>query len=359
VIAFPAGGRNIAAVALLGAVAAGVLAGPLDAGANRGSTYQWQLPPGFPQPCVPADNPMNDAKVELGRRLFYDRRLSGNGTQACASCHRPERAFTDGRARAVGSTGEMHPRGSQSLANVAYNTSFTWVEAGRRSLEDQALGPMYGEHPVELGAGGHEKELAATLLADSEITNLFVAAFPGEPLDEVHVRKAIAAFERTLLSGDSPYDRFVWQDDREAMSNSARRGMALFFSPKLACARCHAGFTFSGPVRFEGLAAEEPVTHDTGLGGRFRAPTLRNIAVTAPYMHDGRFATVEEVVDYYAAGGSHSAGQSRLLSGFRLSAEERCDLIAFLESLTDAHFLDDTRLSEPSELRNREGMSHD
>jgi cytochrome c peroxidase len=302
---------------------------------------------------------MNEAKVELGRHLFYDRRLSGNGTQTCASCHRQARAFTDGRARAVGSTGELHPRGSQSLANVAYNASFTWVEAGRRSLEDQALGPMYGEHPVELGAHGHEKELEAALLADPEIANLFVEAFPGEPLDEAHVRKAIAAFERTLLSGDAPYDRFVWQDNREAMSDAARRGMALFFSPKLACSRCHAGFTFSGPVRFEGLAGEEPFTHDTGLGGRFRAPTLRNIAATAPYMHDGRFATLEDVVDYYAAGGSHSPGQSPLLTGFRLAEQERCDLVAFLESLTDTHFIEDTRFSDPALLRNREERSRD
>jgi cytochrome c peroxidase len=338
-----------AALALLGAAATGVFAASLDSARLPSSSYEWQLPPGFPQPCVPEDNPMNPAKVELGRRLFYDRRLSGNGTQACASCHRPERAFTDGRARAIGSTGESHPRGSQSLTNVAYNAGFTWVEAGRRSLEEQALGPMYGEHPVELGARGREKELGAAFLADPEIVDLFVAAFPGEPLDEAHVRKAIAAFERTLLSGDSSYDRYVWRDDRAAMSDEARRGMTLFFSPKLACARCHTGFTFSGPVRFEGLAGEEPVTHDTGLGGHFRAPTLRNVAVTAPYMHDGRFATLEEVVDYYAAGGSHAPGQSPLLGGFRLSPQERCDLVAFLESLTDPRFLTDTRFSDPEE----------
>jgi cytochrome c peroxidase len=336
-----------AALALLGAAASGLFAASLDSGRASPSAYEWRLPPGFPQPCVPDDNPMNDAKVELGRRLFYDPRLSGNGTQACASCHRPERAFTDGRDRAVGSTGERHPRGSQSLANVAYNASFTWVEAGRRSLEEQALGPMYGEHPIELGAAGHEGDLAAALLADSAVVELFVAAFPGEPLDEAHVRKAIAAFERTLLSGDSAYDRFVWQDDRQAMSDEALRGMRLFFSPKLACSRCHEGFTFSGPVRFDGLAGEEPATHDTGLGGRFRAPTLRNVAATAPYMHDGRFATLDEVLDYYAAGGSHASGQSPLLAGFGLSPLERCDLVAFLESLTDEHFLTDTRFSDP------------
>jgi cytochrome c peroxidase len=290
---------------------------------------------------------MSDVKVELGRRLFYDARLSGTGTQACASCHRPEMAFTDGRARAVGSTGAVHPRGSQSLANAAYNASFTWIEAGRRSLEEQALGPMYGEHPVELGLKGREQEVVATLLADPEYAALFHVAFPGEQVDESRVRKAIASFERTLVSGDSPYDRFVWQDDHAALSESAKRGMALFFSKRLACSQCHAGFTFSGPVRFEGLAPEQPVVHDTGLGGSFRAPTLRNVAVTEPYMHDGRFATLEDVIDYYAAGGSHSPGQTPLLTGFVLSAADRCDLVEFLESLTDGRFLEDTRHGGP------------
>ena len=332
---------------MLLALASGAGAEALERESPPAAGYVWHLPPGFPEPCVPADNPMSDAKVELGRRLFHDTRLSGNGTQACASCHRPELAFTDGLPRAVGSTGERHPRGSQSLANVAYNSGFTWVEAGRRSLEDQARGPMYGEHPIELGTAGHERELAAALTQDPEIVELFTRAFPGEPLDEEHVRKAIASFERTLLSGDSPYDRYVWRDDREAMSASARRGMTLFFSDRLACSRCHSGFAFSGPVRFEGLAGEEPATHDTGLGGRFRAPTLRNVSVTGPYMHDGRFATLDEVIRYYEAGGSHAPGQSPLVAGFVLSDADRCDLVAFLESLTDVAFLTDLRHEPP------------
>ena len=321
----------------------------LDRGTLAAASFQWHLPAGFPEPCVPEDNPMSEAKVELGRRLFYDTRLSGNGTQACASCHRPELAFTDGRARAKGSTGALHPRGSQSLANVAYNASFTWVEAGRHSLEDQALGPMYGRDPVELGLTGHADELAAGLRVDREYAALFAAAFPGEPIDEIRVRKALASFERTLVSGSSPYDRYVWQDDRTALSEGAKRGMALFFAARTACSGCHAGFTFSGPARFEGIAGESPETHDTGLGGRFRAPTLRNVAVTAPYMHDGRFASLDEVVDYYAAGGSHAPGQSPVMAGFPLSAQDRCDLVAFLESLTDERFLTDTRLAAPKE----------
>ncbi len=313
--------------------------------------FDWNLPAGFPMPCVPEDNPMSETKVALGRRLFYDARLSANGTQSCGSCHSPELAFTDGRGRAQGSTGMRHPRGSMSLANVAYNSSLTWVDAHRGTLEEQQLGPMLNREPVELGLSGREGEALARLASDPEYASAFRTAFPGEPIDLTTVRKAIASFERTLLSGDSPYDRWVWKDDARAMSDSARRGMKLFFSEGLACAKCHAGFTFSGPVRFDGLAPEQPEFFDTGLGGPFRAPTLRNVAVTAPYMHDGRFATLEQVVDYYAHGGGDSPSKSPRLRAFTLSAEERRDLVEFLNSLTDASFLTDSRFANPWHTR--------
>ena len=268
--------------------------------------YDWELPQGFPAPCVPADNPMSVEKVTLGRRLFFDTRLSGNGTQACATCHQPQRAFTDGKAHALGSTGQSHPRGSMSLANVAYNASFTWVDAGRASLEDQAQGPMFNQDPIELGLAGVEAEAAGRIAADNRYAEAFGVAFPeeAEPITLDNVRKAIACFERTLLSGDSPYDRLVWRDDRAALSDSARRGMTLFFSDRLACSKCHAGFSFSGPVAYDSSPPAQATFHDTGLDGRFRAPTLRNIAVTAPYMHDGRFATLDQVIDHYASPGA-------------------------------------------------------
>jgi cytochrome c peroxidase len=335
-----------------------LLAAPLLAGASRrpapaapepAAAFDWRLPVGFPTPCVPEDNPMSEAKVALGRRLFYDPRLSANGTQSCGSCHAPERAFTDGRARAVGSTGMLHPRGSMSLANVAYASSLTWVDAHRGTLEEQQLGPMLNREPIELGLSGREAEVLARLAADPRYAAQFRAAFPGEPVDLSTVRKAIAGFERTLLSGDSPYDRWVWKDDARSLSDSAKRGMRLFFSDRLSCAKCHAGFTFSGPVRFDGPAPGEPEFFDTGLGGPFRVPTLRNIAVTAPYMHDGRFGSLEEVVDYYARGGGDSPGRSPRIRPFAISREETRDLIAFLESLTDTAFLTDPRFADPGE----------
>ncbi|HEY2797814.1 MAG TPA: cytochrome c peroxidase [Thermoanaerobaculia bacterium] len=322
---------------------------PASASSAVVPAFDWRLPPGFPTPCVPDDNPMTEAKVALGRRLFYEPRLSANGTQSCGSCHSPGNAFTDGRGRAVGSTGMRHPRGSMSLANVAYNSSFTWVDAHRATLEEQQLGPMLNRAPVELGLAGRETDVTTRLAADPAYAAAFAAAFPGEPLDLTTVRKAIASFERTLLSGESPYDRWLWKDDARAMSDAARRGMRLFFSERMACAQCHSGFTFSGPVTFDGLAAGEPEFFDTGLGGPFRAPTLRNVALTAPYMHDGRFATLGEVVDYYARGGGDSSGKSARIRPFAITTREKADLIAFLESLTDDAFLSDPRFAPPRE----------
>ena len=167
--------------------------------------FTWQLPPGLPVPRVPADNPMTAAKIELGRRLFYDTRLSGNGTFACASCHQQALAFTDGRARAIGSTGSVHARSAMSLANVAYNASFGWADPTLRSLEAQMAVPMFNEHPVELGLKGRETEVAARFASRAEDRTAFHAAFPGEPapVTLANIVKAIASFERTLVSGDS------------------------------------------------------------------------------------------------------------------------------------------------------------
>ncbi|HEX8699652.1 MAG TPA: cytochrome c peroxidase, partial [Myxococcaceae bacterium] len=165
--------------------------------------YEWKLPAGFPDPAVPQDNPMNAPKVELGRHLFYDTRLSGNGTQSCASCHRQDRAFSDARATALGSTGEHHRRNSMSLANVVYAASLTWVNPVVPDLEAQALLPLFGEDPVELGLAGKEDLLLQRLNEDARYPKMFAAAFPEEkqPVSMGSVVKALAAFQRSLLSG--------------------------------------------------------------------------------------------------------------------------------------------------------------
>ncbi|HXW06139.1 MAG TPA: MbnH family di-heme enzyme, partial [Vicinamibacterales bacterium] len=348
--------------------------------------YQCRLPRGFPQPEVPDDNPMTAGKVALGRRLFYDTRLSGNGTFSCASCHQQARAFTDGRPFAVGSTGQHHVRNTMSLANVAYNASFGWADPERRSLEAQMAVPMFNEHPVELGLRGREREVVARVAGNPADVDAFRAAFPGvEPAVSLdHIVKAIASFERTLVSGESPLDRYLYGDERGAMSPAALRGMKLFFSDRLRCAECHGTFNLSGPVVFEAGEAVEPSFHNTGLYdvdgaggypavdrglidltrrpddmGRFRAPTLRNVAVTAPYMHDGSVPTLAAVVAHYASGGRRSPLRSPRVQGFSLSGTDAADLVAFLESLTDQAFLQDPALARPDAAGSGLAMTYD
>jgi cytochrome c peroxidase len=333
------------------------------------AAFSLSLPAGFPFPRIPADNPMSAAKVALGRRLFYDVRLSGNATQSCASCHQQARAFTDGRAHALGSTGQAHPRSAMSLANVAYSASLTWADPRVQSLESQAQIPMTNRHPVEMGMSGHEREVVARIRRDPLYASLFREAFPAgrAAVTLRNARQAIASFERTIVSGNSPYDRFVWQDDRSGMSDSALRGMTLFFSDRIRCSRCHEGFTFGSPAVWKGGPDARPVFFDNALGkrsgdtdlglfqatrrpadrGRFRAPTLRNVSVTAPYMHDGRFATLGDVIDHYARGGVPRSGRSPFVVGFSMTQQEKADLLAFLESLTDEKLLSDACLSDP------------
>ena len=353
-------------------------AGGTDHRQVRVDAWDWDLPAGFPAPRVPPDNPLTVEKIELGRYLFLDKRLSGNATQSCASCHRPELAFTDGLAYAVGSTGEPHPRSAMSLANVAYNSTLTWQDPTLTRLEDQALVPMFNTHPVELGLAGNEDEVLARLSADAAYPAMFAAAFPGDPqpLTIDNITRAIASFERTLISGNAPYFRWVYGDDRTALGPAARRGVKLFFSERTKCSTCHVGFTFSGPIRARGLEDIEPAFHNTGLynvdelgsypaespgviektgrdadRGAFRAPTLLNIELTAPYMHDGSIESLPEVVDFYAAGGRGpgriNPNKSERIAGFELAPGEKEDLIAFLRSLTDRAFVENPRFASP------------
>ena len=337
--------------------------------------YAWSLPGNLPVPRVPEDNPMSAEKVELGRRLFYDPRLSHGETMSCATCHQQARAFTDGRAQGVGETGEVHPRGPMGLTNVAYASRLAWASPLLGSLEAQAMLPLFGEAPVELGMAGREALLLERLAADDDYLTRFAQAWPDDtqPLSVAHVVDAIACFERTLISGDSPYDRYL-AGDASALGPAEVRGMALFFSERLECFHCHGGFNFSDTVDHSGMPLAEVGFHNTGLYnldgagaypadntgimeitghaqdmGRFKAPTLRNIAATAPYMHDGSLATLEEVVAHYEQGGraGDSPLKSEFVAGFILSEQERAELIAFLHSLTDETFLTNPAFSDP------------
>ena len=306
--------------------------------------YRWDLPRGFPTPRVPADYLMSEVRVVLGRYLFYDARLSVNGTQSCASCHRQELAFTDGRATARGATGQDHPRSAMSLVNIAYSEVLTWSNPLLHSLERQALVPMFGEHPVELGLSGRESAVLTVLHADPVYRLHFAKAFPEPaPFTFANIAKAIACFERTIISARSPYDRYYTGNDPGAISEAAKRGEVLFYTyPNAGCFRCHGGLAFS-----------DASSHNTALHPsdprKFKTPTLRNIAITAPYMHDGSIATFEEVLDHYATGGRAHGNPNRdpRMKPLALTSQNRADLLAFLHTLTDEELLRDLRFANP------------
>jgi cytochrome c peroxidase len=368
----------LAAAAILG-LAALVLLGRSE------RDYRWALPDGAPVPSVPADNPMSAIKVELGRWLFYDTRLSINGSMSCSSCHFQRLAFTDARARAVGATGELHPRGSMSLVNAAYASRLTWANHLLDRLEVQALTPMFGENPVEMGMAGREDDIVDLLRAESRYSKLMPQAFPDDddPFSVLNAVRAIASFIRSIVSFESPYDRYQ-RGDQEAMSPSQIRGMQLFFSEKTECFHCHGGFNFTDSSTHENLVIESVGFHNNGLYnidelgaypagntglhdmtgerrdmGRFKAPTLRNIAVTAPYMHDGSIETLDDALDHYLAGGrrisegpfsgdgSRNPYKSVFVRRFELDDGERKDLLAFLNALTDESVLRDPKYSNP------------
>jgi cytochrome c peroxidase len=284
---------------------------------------------------------MSEAKVALGRRLFFEPALSVSGHYSCASCHDPKLSFTDGKPVAVGARGDALPRGAMALVNVAYNISFGWTKPEAGSLESQMLEPLLNTHPVELGLLGREEWVTARLGEDPFYAAAFAAAFPEEgAVSFDHLIKAIAAFERTLISGDSAFDRYVFQGEHTALSVAAKRGMALFFSPSVGCSSCHSGFNFAGTWRDSEGATGKPAFASNGIGTvPMRVPTLRNIVLTAPYMHDGRFPTLAAVVDYYFSLGEGAIRYDQRLPRGKLDTQQRADLIAFLTSLTDEEFV--------------------
>ena len=357
-----------------------------DDAASSDGDWTWDLPRGFPVPAVPRDNPMSVAKVELGRHLFYDRRLSINNTMSCATCHLPAMAFADGKQVPEGATGTFLARNSPGLQNVAYLSTYTWGNPVLETLEQQVVVPLFGDAPIELGTGVDLEGVLARLAADPLYPPLFQAAFPREaaPVSRAAIIRAVAAFTRSMISGGSPYDRYQYGGDRTALSDSARRGMDLFFSERAECYHCHSGLNLSNAFRAQGSASIERVFENNGLynvgnaglyppnnpglyefsrkpedHGKFRVPPLRNLGFTAPYMHDGSVATLEDVVAMYARGGRRItegplAGdgalnpyKSPLVRGINLTAQERDDLVAWLRSLDDPSFGADPRFADP------------
>lgn len=362
-----------------------------DQGASA-SGFEWRLPARIPLPVEPEDNLMSEAKFQLGRHLFYDTRLSGGGNVSCASCHHQAKAFTDGVARPLGGTGERHPRNTQSLTNIAWNASLTWANPSLTTLEQQIVIPLFGESPVEHGIDESNHHIVlGSIRQDPLYQELFSVAFPETPTALsgedawTHVVAALASFVRGLISFDTPFDRYN-DGQLSALDERAKRGMQLFNGERLECFHCHEGYNFTNSTRDRSMSLIERPFHNTGLYnidgrgaypedntgvfeitgrafemGAFRAPSLRNVAVTAPYMHDGSIATLAEVIRTYAAGGRNITqgeyqGDGRtnpfkdsFIAGFEISDDEVDDVIAFLESLTDDTFIHHPRYANPWE----------
>lgn len=324
---------------LIGAGAAGLML----AAASYAVEPQWQwptLPAAVAPPALPADNVMNAAKVALGRRLFYDPALSANGSLSCAECHQQARGFTDGLPTHPGVTGEMGVRNVPGLANVGWRTGLTWADDSVTTLETQAMVPMTGEHPVEMGMKGGEDEVARRLAADPCYRTLFIHAFPAQAgrIDFKRVTAALGAFQRTMIAFDTPYDR-------GAMNAQALKGQQAFIAA--GCASCHGGPHFTDDALHYVGTAKPSEPDGSAYGGtspppgfvpppeRFRTPGLRNVAVTGPWLHDGSATSLDVAIR------RHAAAQ---LVGVDMSA-----LLVFLESLTDERFLKAAHLSKPAQ----------
>lgn len=347
-----------------------------------------RLPEHVQTPAIPEFNPLTAERIELGRFLFYDNMLSANEQQSCASCHFQALAFTDGKVKPEGSTGERLVRNSQALFNVAWNGSFTWSHNGFAEIEDQLNVPLRADNPIELGiVDGMLDEVVARFANSPLYQPMFLAAFPelqGEVTIDA-IRFALAAFVRSLISYSSPYDAYL-AGDRSALTDQQKRGLQLFNGERLECFHCHNGVNLTTSYRDEGTvdlkaaasffnnglynvdgAGSYPerdqgladITLDASDSGLFRPPSLRNVEVTAPYMHDGSIATLREVIEHYARGGTltsegPNAGDGRLsplknglINGFSIEEDEIEAVIAFLESLTDEQFLNDPRFGSP------------
>jgi cytochrome c peroxidase len=282
---------------------------------------------------VPSDNRLTAAKVALGRRLFFDRRLSRDGSLSCAGCHNPKRALTDGRVVAQGVGGAMGNRNTPIIVNRAWGGSF-FLDGRAASLEQLALQPVL--NPRELGMSPE----AVLSLLRVQYRPQFRSTFDAEPSLQL-AAFALASYLRTIVDGDSPFDRYA-AGDRSALSASARRGLALF-QGKAGCGQCHAGpnltdeeFHNTGVAWRTSTLTDEgrfAVTHSPADRGAFKTPTLREISRTAPYMHDGSFSTLAEVIEYYNSGGKKNSALDPKLRPLHLTTAEKGDILAFLGAL--------------------------
>jgi cytochrome c peroxidase len=307
--------------------------------ANADSPYILDLPAHFPEPEIPEDNALTQKRVELGKALFYDKRLSRDNSLSCGSCHFQEFAFTDQLPKSIGINGRTGIRNAPTLANVAYRNRLM-MDGGVPTLELQIMAPLHDPNEFDFNI----LEAGQRLNQDDRLRQLSLDAYNRE-IDPYVIIRAIASFERTIISGNAAWDRYL-NGDVSALSEQAKRGEALFFSERTSCGSCHAGVNLSDEryhnVGLYTLYSDEGrarITMSDSDQGKFKTPSLRNIALTAPYMHDGSLETLRDVLLFFNSGGDHHPGKDKRIRQLNLNEEEIEDLVAFLEALTDNEFI--------------------
>lgn len=321
--------------------------GEEDVGPNHFPPAFMETPKGFEAMEIPKDNAFTEARWNLGKRLFYDPIMSVDNSISCASCHKSELAFSDDVGFSLGVEERLGTRNAPILANVGYHPYFT-REGGVPTLEMQILVPIQEHNEFDFNI----VLLAERLKADSSYVEMSLEAYGREP-DAFTITRSLACFERSLISGYSRYDHYESHDDRDALTQSELNGMKLFFSDKTNCSQCHSGSNFTN-YAFEnnGLYQEYSdvgrfrFSGDAGDVARFKVPSLRNVELTAPYMHDGSISSLTEVVEHYDSGGKSHPHKNPLIKSLGLTAKEKGELILFLESLTDQSFIQNPRFKQ-------------
>ena len=311
-----------------------------DVELNHFAPELMEVPKGFDEIEFPDDNAFSQSRWELGKRLFYDPIMSMDSSISCSSCHSSELAFSDDVSLSLGVGDRLGTRNAPTLANLAYHPYFT-REGGVPTLEMQILVPIQEHNEFDFNI----VLLAERLKADSSYIQMSLEAYDREP-DAFVITRSLSCFERSLISGYSPYDHYENYGDLDALSHSEINGMDLFFSDKTNCYQCHGGFNFTN-YAFENNGLYEQY-NDVGRFrftgneedlARFKVPSLRNIELTAPYMHDGSIESLEEVIEHYNSGGENHPHKNSLIHPLNLNEKEKDELIAFLQSLTDDSFI--------------------
>ncbi len=302
--------------------------------------YKYRTPSFFPKPTIPQDNQATTARIELGRRLFFEKKLSRTESMSCATCHVPSMAFTDGKARSTGAHGKLGKRNAPTLANLLWMPYFM-AEGGVPTLELQALAPLQDSIEMDMSM----RDAIHRLEKIEKYQNLSQTAY-NRPIDSYVIIRALAAYQRTFISADSRFDKWYYQQETKAFTAEEELGKKIFFSEKAACMKCHSipqftDYQFYNIGLYENYAdaGKELVTYKKSDNGKFKTPTLRNIELTPPYMHDGSMRTLEEVIEFYNTGGKNHPNKDFRIQPMNWTKEEKGYLLAFLKTLTDWNFV--------------------